>query len=109
MNGKDTFNIMKKAELFPREYLGMFTRLIIGRYGSDIRSEWAIQSHYGFGHLTFGELFYAPNELTREEINSLMRITGMTLSFCLLKCFKILIKEMFQNFNKLFTIGDFHC
>ena len=73
----DTFTSQSTPAIFEREFEGMFCRIIIGRYASDIKREWQIPGSYNFGHLVFGEFLYIPTELTLETMNSMLMFTSM--------------------------------
>ena len=66
---------------FPRDFVGLMCRVIIGRYGADVQSEWAIEGSYVFGSFAFSDFLYLPVELTPNEVASAIGLISMEFWF----------------------------
>ena len=66
----------QKPQSWSPDYEGLTTRLIVGRYASDVISEWRATGYYAYGQLSFSDFLYVSYELQPFEVAPAIGLVG---------------------------------
>ena len=66
----------QKPRSWSPQYEGLITRLTVGRYASDVISEWSAAGYYAYGQLSLSDILYMPYELQPFEVAPAVGLVG---------------------------------
>ena len=97
----------QKPQSWSPEYQGLITRLIMGRYASDVISEWSAAGYYAYGQLSFSDFLYVPYELQPFEVAPAVGLVGKVLNCSTSKYFLLIVSQRMQYGSTSFAYSLF--